>query len=379
MVDLLVKKAIAVFVLLPLFTVLSFAVVSVNAASAVVMNADTNEVVFSVSAHERRSMASTTKIMTALIALESGRIQETVRITPEMTGADGTSIGLKTDYEVRLLDLLYGLMLESGNDAADAIAVYLAGSREDFAALMNRKAAEIGMKDTNFVTPSGLDDEKHYTTAYDMALLASYAVKNPAFREICSTKYKTVSFVKPDINATFSNHNRLLSSYPGAIGIKTGFTKKSGRCLVSAAERDGVCFVCVTLNDGDDWNDHRKMLDYAFEKVSTEVLQVNNTCKVSVQGSSVSSITVKAESGALYSYCGEKKAVTAKVILPRFVYAPVKKGDALGRVEYYLENRKIAEQNLVCQQNADANEPSFVQKKSFIRRIFEKLKLIGEK
>lgn len=379
MVDLLVKKAVAVFVLIPLFTVLSFAVPSVNAASAVVMNADTNEVVYSVAEHERRSMASTTKIMTALVALESGRMLETVRITPEMTGADGTSIGLKTDYEVRLLDLLYGLMLESGNDAADAIAVYLAGSRKDFAVLMNRKAAEIGMKETNFVTPSGLDDENHYTTAYDMALLGCYAVKNPAFRALCSTKYKTVSFVKPDINVTFSNHNRLLSSYSGAIGMKTGFTKKSGRCLVSAAERDGVCFVCVTLNDGDDWNDHRKMLDYAFEKVSAEPLSVKNTYKVSVQGSTASDVTVKAEGKASYSYCGNKKTVTARVLLPAFVYAPVKKGDLLGRVEYYLENQKIAEQNLVCQQNADAMEPSFVQRKSLIRRIFEKIKLIGEK
>ncbi|MGN1194996.1 MAG: D-alanyl-D-alanine carboxypeptidase family protein [Acutalibacteraceae bacterium] len=375
----LVKKAVAVLVLIPLFAVISFAIPSVNAASAVVMNVETNEVVFSVAAHERRSMASTTKIMTALVALESGRTLETVRITPEMTGADGTSIGLKTDYEVKLIDLLYGLMLESGNDAADAIAVYLAGSREDFAELMNKKAAEIGMKDTNFVTPSGLDDENHYTTAYDMALLGSYAVKNPAFRELCSTKYETVSFVKPDVNVTFSNHNRLLSSYSGAIGIKTGFTKKSGRCLVSAAERDGVCFVCVTLNDGDDWNDHRKMLDYAFEKVSTEPLSVKNTYKVSVQGSSVTSVTVKAQSEALYSYCGEKKQVTARVILPEFVYAPVKKGDVLGTVEYYLENRKIAEQNLVCQQNADSIEPSFVPKKGFLQRIFEKIKLIGEK
>lgn len=365
--------------MIPLFAVMTFAVPDIHAASAIVMNADTKEVVLERSAYKRRSMASTTKIMTALVALESGRTLETVPITPEMTGAVGTSIGLKTGYEVRLIDLLYGLMLESGNDAADAIAVYLAGTRKNFADLMNRKALKIGMKNTNFVTPSGLDDENHYTTAYDMALLGSYAVRNPAFLALCSAKYKTVSLVKPDINMTFSNHNRLLSAYSGAVGIKTGFTKKSGRCLVSAAERGGVMFVCVTLNDGDDWNDHRKMLDYAFETVSSEPLSVKNTYEVPVQGSSVSSVTAKACNQALYAYCGEKKSITAKVVLPKFIYAPVKEGDILGRIEYYLENRKIAEQNLVCQQDADCVEPSFVPKKSLIRWFFEKIKMIGEK
>ena len=379
MVDLLVKKAVTVLFLIPLFAVITFAVPDVNAASAIVMNADTHEVVFEKSAYKRRSMASTTKIMTALIAVESGRTLETVKITPEMTGADGTSIGLKSGYEVKLIDLLYGLMLESGNDAADAVAVYLAGSRKDFAALMNKRASQLGMKNTNFVTPSGLDDENHYTTAYDMALLGSYAVKNPAFCALCSTRTKTVSLISPDINMTFSNHNRLLSSYQGALGIKTGFTKKSGRCLVSAAERDGVCFVCVTLNDGDDWNDHRKMLDYAFEKVSTEVLSVKNSYEVSVYGSSVKSVTVKTSDKAVYSYCTNKKAVTAKVILPRFVYAPVKNGDVIGKIEYYLENLKIAEQNLVCRQDVSSSEPSFVPKKGLFRRIFEKIKMIGEK
>lgn len=379
MVDLLVKKAVAVFLLIPLFAVITFAVPDIHAASAIVMNADTNEVVFERNAYQKRSMASTTKIMTALLALESGRILETVTVTPEMTGAVGTSIGLKTGYEARLIDLLYGMMLESGNDAADAVAVYLAGSRKAFAAEMNKKAARIGMKNTNFVTPSGLDDENHYTTAYDMALLGSYAVRNPAFLALCSSKHITVSLIKPDINMTFSNHNRLLSAYPGAVGIKTGFTKKSGRCLVSAAERDGVMFVCVTLNDGDDWNDHRKMLDYAFETVSTEPLSVKNTYNVPVQGSSSPSVTVTVSMGVFYSYCGEKKNVTHKVILPRFVYAPVKKGDVLGRIEFYLGNRKIAEQSLVCQQDADAVEPSFVPKKSLLRRLFEKIKTIGEK
>ena len=377
MVDLLVKKAVAALVLLPLFTLIAVAVPTVNAKSAVVMNAQTGEIVFEKNAHVRCSMASTTKIMTAVLALESGKMLETVTVTPEMTGADGTSIGLKVGYKIRLLDLLYGLMLESGNDAADAIAVYIGGIRENFAALMNRKAAEIGMTDTNFVTASGLDDENHYTTAYDMALLGSYAVKKPAFREICSCKIKSVDFIEPDIKLTFSNHNRLLSSYDGAIGIKTGFTKKSGRCLVSAAERDGVCFVCVTLNDGDDWNDHRKMLDFAFENVSVQSIDVNNIYSVAVEGAAVSTVKLEPQSDFLNFSCGEKKIET-KVCLPEFVYAPLKKGDAVGTIEYYIENRKVAEQGLICSADIAANSPAPVQKKSLFRRILEKIKLMGE-
>lgn len=378
MVDLLVKKVVAVFLLLPILTVISFAVPAVNAKSAVVMNAQTGEVVYEKEAHVRRSMASTTKIMTAVIALESGRMLETVTVTPEMMGADGTSIGLKAGYKIRLIDLLYGLMLESGNDAADAIAVYLAGSREKFADMMNRKAAEIGMTETNFVTASGLDDENHYTTAYDMALLGSYAVKKPAFRSLCSCKSKTVSFVEPDIMVTFTNHNRLLSSYEGAFGIKTGFTKKSGRCLVSAAERNGICFVCVTLNDGDDWNDHRKMLDFAFESVSTQTVEVKDTYSVPVEGGAVSSVSLHAKAEFFCPVSGDKKNIEARVCLPKFVYAPLMKGDAVGKIEYYADGRKIAEQNLVCSVDVAVDTPKRVQKKSFIRRLLEKIKLIGD-
>lgn len=342
-----------------------------SAKSAIVVNASTGEVVFEKNAHQRRSMASTTKIMTAVLAAESGREQETVNITSQMCGAEGTSIGLKAGYKIRFLDLVYGMMLESGNDAANATAIFLSGSREAFAKKMNEKAKEIGMTNTHFVTPSGLDDENHYTTAFDMAMLGCYAINIPLFKEICSSKTKKVDFIKPDITVTFSNHNRLLRSYDGAIGIKTGFTKKSGRCLVSAAEREGAVFVAVTLSAGDDWNDHRKMLDLAFESVIRKDIYPRLPETVGVMGGKASQIKI---ASSLYpvrvSYQKESK-ITQRVYMSPFVYAPIEKGDKLGKVELFYDNKIIKTVDIIALEDCEAQEETYVRKKSVIDRIKE--------
>ncbi|MBO5184216.1 MAG: D-alanyl-D-alanine carboxypeptidase, partial [Clostridia bacterium] len=204
----MIKKMICYFAVLLSVSLCFFfcaGAVEISAQSAVVLDARTNEIVYQKDAFEKRSMASTTKIMTAFLAIESGRLCDTVNITSEMTRAEGTSLGLHAGDKITLCDLVYGMMLESGNDAANAAALHLCGSFSSFAALMNERARQIGMKSTNFVTPSGLDDEEHYSTAYDMALLASYCVKNSVFRSVCSAKKYTARLLEPQTKLYFSN------------------------------------------------------------------------------------------------------------------------------------------------------------------------------
>jgi len=240
---------------------------SVSAKSAVLMVAETGEVLYGKAEHEQRSMASTTKIMTALLACEENTPKHETRVTEAMNQVEGTGMGLKTGETVTLEALVWGAMLASGNDAANAIAIMLDGSLEAFAKKMNARAAQLNMQNTNFVTPSGLDAKEHYSTAYDMALLGSAALKNKMFSEICSTKNMKVAVGERSIY--LSNHNRILREYPGCIGIKTGFTKKSGRCLVTAASRNGITLVCVTLSAPSDWSDHKKLLNFGFQQMES--------------------------------------------------------------------------------------------------------------
>ena len=237
----------------------------VSAKSAVLIDGKSGAVLFEKDSDTRLYMASTTKIMTALIALEKLPLNTVVTVPKEATLVEGSSIYLRENEKITVETLLYGLLLESGNDAAHTLAVAVSGSPEKFAELMNEKAREMGLKNTLFANPHGLTDENHYTTAYEIGFIASKAMKNPTFREMVSTKSKTIPSLDGEITRYFSNHNKMLNMYPGAIGVKTGFTKAAGRCLVSAAERDGNMFIAVTLNDGNDWKDHSAMLDYGFE------------------------------------------------------------------------------------------------------------------
>ncbi len=356
------------------FSAYSADVPSLSASSAVLINAETKEIIYEKNAHTQRSMASTTKIMTSILAIESGRLSEAV--TAENMEAEGTSIGLKNGYKLTLEALVWGMMLESGNDAAKLTATYLCGSEENFASLMNEKAAEIGMSDTNFVTASGLDSDEHYSTAYDMALLGAYAVDNPLFREICSAKTKRVEFMEPGITRTFSNHNRLLSSCEGVFGIKTGFTKKSGRCLVTACERDGTVLVAVTLNAGDDWNDHRKLYNYGYKVCENEDIYVRVPDRVKVYGGICDNASISTESNPISVSLKDKSSdITQRVYLTEFIYAPVKKGDVLGKVEIIKDGRVISESSIMSSENVSAAEP-LPEKKSIFGSIFSKIKEI---
>ena len=312
----------------------------VSAVSAVLYCPLYDEVLFEKNSGRSLSMASTTKIMTALIALEEYTPFREVLITEEMVSVEGTSSGLRAGDRVKLKDLVKCMLLESGNDAANAVALALSGSFGAFAELMNARAGQIGMLGTNFVTPSGLDSENHYTTAYDMALLTAEALRNEEFQSICSMKSDTVIFSGQDRAVTLYNHNRLLDTYIGCIGVKTGFTKKSGRCLVSAAVKNGVTLIAVTLNAGDDWNDHKKMLDYGFSQFSEQTADTDfSMYSVRVAGGA-SDLCTPVSEGFIYGICGDKQ-ITRKVYLEKFLYAPVKKGDVIGSAVYYCGDRIV--------------------------------------
>lgn len=319
-----------------------------SAESAVMISADTGKVVYSKNSNQQMSMASTTKIMTALITLEQNDLDAYFVVDENAIMVEGSSMGLLAGDQVSLRVLAYGMLLQSGNDAANAAAVYISGSLEAFAELMNEKAREIGMDNTNFVTPSGLDDKSHYSTAEDMAKLARYALKNYAFKEICSTYSTQVSYGNPPYDRWLKNHNRLLNEYDGAIGVKTGFTKKSGRCLVSAAERDGVCFIIVTLNASDDWDDHKALFDYGFSEVEA-VTMPGFESTVKVTGGTEQKVTaVPYETPAAVLSDEELQMVEQKVSLLQFYYAPVSEGQVLGKLEYMYNNEVICSATLIA-------------------------------
>lgn len=322
----------------------------VSAQSAVVLTADTGAVLFEKDGRIPRPVASTTKIMTALLALEAAqeRGDPLVDITQEMVAVEGSSMGLQAGDSISLTGLAAGMLLASGNDAANAAALYLEGSLESFAARMNQRAAALGMEDTHFVTPSGLDGEDaqglgHLSTAYDMALLARAALEDQAFRQLCSSPSLAVEFAEPVKRVTYTNHNKLLTQYPGCVGVKTGFTKEAGRCLVSAAERDGALLIAVTLNAPNDWEDHAALLDYGFTQVEPYQLAGGDVrLTVPVVGSPVEAVSLRGSNGGEVTLpLGQGAQVERVVRVPKFLYAPVEAGEQMGEICWYLEGQLL--------------------------------------
>lgn len=322
----------------------------VSAQSAVVLTADTGTVLFEKDGHTPRPVASTTKIMTALLALEAAQEQgdPLVDITQEMVAVEGSSMGLQAGDSISLTGLAAGMLLASGNDAANAAALYLDGSLESFAARMNQRAAALGMEDTHFVTPSGLDGEDaqglgHLSTAYDMALLARAALEDQAFRQLCSSPSLAVEFAEPVKRVTYTNHNKLLAQYQGCVGVKTGFTKEAGRCLVSAAERDGALLIAVTLNAPNDWQDHTALLDYGFSQVEPYQLAGGDVrLTVPVVGSPVEAVSLRGSNGGEVTLpLGQGAQVERVVRVPKFLYAPVEAGEQMGEICWYLEGQLL--------------------------------------
>lgn len=342
----------------------------VGAKAAIVMEAATGRVLFAQNEHEQLSIASTTKILTSLIALEQPDIDAVFKADPVAIKVEGSSMGLQEGDSVSLRALAVGMLLASGNDGANAAAVRIAGSIPAFASLMNKRASEIGMTNSSFETPSGLDGENHYSTAYDMALLAREALKNDLFQSICSQYKLKASYGDPPYDRWLTNHNKLLNYYEGAIGVKTGFTKKAGRCLVSAVKKDGVTLICVTLNCSDDWSVHQGLYDRFFPdiKLTDLALDIPKTTVPVTGGTEDSVIAVNYDAPFVPVSAGSE--IEYKVSVQPFLYAPVKAGQFVGETEIFLNGEKVATLTLVAQAEVPAKY-EYKEEKSFTQWLVE--------
>lgn len=316
--------------------------VNISAQSAVMIEQRSGRVLYEQNADEERLIASITKIMTAVVAIQHGDLAAMYTVTAEDM-AEGSSMYLRVGETLTLEELLYGLMLASGNDAALAIAHCVSGDPENFVALMNRTAAELGMDHSSFANPNGLDADGHYSSARDMAHLAAYAMENETFRRIVSTVSITIG------DRYLQNHNKLLRACEGCVGVKTGFTKAAGRTLVSATQRDGMTLICVTLKDGDDWNDHETLFDYGFQtyRMETPVKTGQKlACTVVCDGTQRSVMIV---AGSDLSYpVAEGEKLSLRVVAPVSVSAPVEAGQVLGTVYLSLDGVEVASADLLA-------------------------------
>ncbi len=309
-----------------------------NKANAVILvQADTGQILYSKNADSHMLIASTTKIMTALVVLDYCDPDEQVKILPECTRVEGSSMYLKAGELYTVRDLLYGMLLVSGNDAATALACYCGGTIEGFAEMMNEKAREMGLTNSSFKNPHGLDADGHYSSAEDLATITCEAMKSELFAKIVSTKTYTVG------EQTYMNHNKLLWNYEGCLGVKTGYTIAAGRSLVSCAERNGLRLVCVTLSDPDDWNDHKQLYDWAFSNYEYKrILPMGVICELPVISGAKESVGISAAEDSRILV--EKNAnISFSLELPKFVYAGIKAGECVGRAFVKQNDTVIAE------------------------------------
>jgi len=289
------------------------------------VDANTGRVLYEKDASSRSLIASTTKIMTALIVCEQCNVLDRMAIPRQAVGIEGSSMYLREGEVLTLQELLYGLMLSSGNDAAVALAIYCGGTVEGFVGMMNDKAYRLGLSNTHFENPHGLDSPNHYSTAGDLAKLASYAMNNPIFSRVVSTKTVRIG------NRSLQNHNKILWLVDGADGVKTGFTKAAGRILVSSAVRDGRRLICVTINDGNDWQDHKKLLEEGFSRYTLQQILTKGECVGTVEVAAGESERVQVLAAEDFSFPLAKDEKTEIILSgPGFAYAPVVQGEEAG-------------------------------------------------
>lgn len=348
----MIKTITAIFTLASIFlTSANISTTSSYTAKAyVLIEAATGRVIMGENEHVPLPNASTTKIMTALITLEQENLTDEFVVDSTAIKVEGTSMGLRQGDRVSLHSLAVGMLLSSGNDAANAAAVRIAGSQEKFVTLMNKRAKELSMLNTNFKTPSGLHNDEHYSTAYDMAILARVALKNASFAQICGSEKTSVVFGNPPVKRTFTNHNKLLSMYNGCVGVKTGFTKKAGRCLVSAATKDGVTLIGVTLGASDDWNIHKALFDKGFGSVKLVQLPMPTKPLVAslVGGKTATMKAVLSHPPTAPINPNDIDKIEQIILLDRFYYAPIKAGDIVGEIKYFLDGNEVSTAMLVA-------------------------------
>lgn len=333
----------------------------VTAKAAVVMDAATDRILYARNMDDRHYPASTTKIMTLIIALEHGSLDDIVTVSDNAGHTEGSTIWLEPGEKMRFLDLLYGMMLVSGNDATVAVAEHVAGSVDAFAGMMTDKAHVLGAVNTSFVNSSGLPDEHHFTTAHDMALIAAYGYKNPMFEQIVSTREMQIPWINHPEGRGLRNENRMLWLYDGANGVKTGYTDAAGRCLVTAAKRDGIQLISVVLDSTYMWNDSIAMLDYGFQQVRPVQLvskdRVVKTIEVDSGKQKKLRLKTAEEIRVPIAYGDDVSEFSQVIDAPERVSAAVHKGDIIGRLLIKYEGREVASTDLVAMDS--------VEKKSF--------------
>lgn len=334
---------LAVFVLLYSVFPCRAEAVETSATSAILVDVSSGRALYEQNADAKMLIASTTKILTALVAIREGNLGDVVTVNREATLTEGSSMYLREGERLTLEELLYGLMLCSGNDAAVAIADHVGGSQAGFVALMNETAKDLGMEHSSFANPNGLDHEEHYSTARDMALLACAAVKNETLVRIASTRTVTIN------GRTMTNHNKLLSYMDGCIGLKTGYTRAAGRTLVSCAERNGQQLIAVTLQDGNDWADHQALFEYGFSAFPAQRGAVlgHTLGSARIQGGTSSSVPLVAAAGFSWPV-GAGETLDVRMEIDRELAAPLLAGTSVGQAVFTLDGTEVGRVDLLC-------------------------------
>lgn len=343
---------------IPLYALPAITDTAVSARHAALYEPVTDTFLYDKNGDTRAPMASTTKIMTALIVLEKENLNRVVTIPNDACGIEGSSIYMKPGERLSVKDLLYALLLQSANDAAAALALTISDTIEDFAALMNERAQSLSLTNTHFVNPHGLDDPEHYTSAKDLAKITAVAMDNQEFRDIVGTVKYAIPSGNDGSTRVLFNHNRLLRLYGDAVGVKTGFTKKSGRCLVGAACRDGLTLISVTLDAPNDWNDHIRLFDYGYTQMENRLLCPARTFSYALplaDGSSTEQFCINSE---------EVRAVLPKdaaspemrINLPHFLVTRQKEGAVVGSIQYFYKGKLVGEAPLIIGAPSDAKE-----------------------
>lgn len=356
------KKIIIISIILLLIP-LNIKAIETSATSAILVDTDSGRILYSKDIHNRRSIASISKIMTAILAIESGKLEDTITIGDEIIDAYGSGIYIKQNEHLKLKDLVYGLMLRSGNDAALSIAKYVGGSVDNFVVMMNEKAKKLGMTNTTFNNPSGLDEEKgNFSTAYDMSLLISYAIKNEQFKEITGTKKYNL---ETDMNVySWTNKNKLLFSYKYTTGGKTGFTQIARRTLVTTATKDNLNLAVVTLNDGNDFQDHKNLFEYGFNTYTKYRILTSGTITIPDEKYYLNK-EMYIENNFDYPLLEEEK----QNIKIKYLIEKQEKNNEIGNIEVYLFDKVIHKEKIFVKEKKVIKKTFFDKLKELIKNI----------